>query len=102
MPTTVERVSNASAQGTRWRATPNAHQRKDQTITISEKNNRGKNRPEVAHFFGGTLDQFYGVAITGAVENCKREFGGHSGEQRRHGEEELLDIVGRLRIAFPV
>ena len=37
MPTIVQRVSNAGAQGTRWRATPNAHRRKDQTVKISEK-----------------------------------------------------------------
>src|SRR5580692_11801833 len=37
MPTIVQRVSNAGAQGTRWRATPNAHQRKDQTVKISAK-----------------------------------------------------------------
>ena len=37
MPMIVQRVSNAHAQGTRWRATPNAHQRKDQTVKISEK-----------------------------------------------------------------
>ncbi len=37
MPTIVLRVSNAGAQGTRWRATPNAHRRKDQTVKISEK-----------------------------------------------------------------
>jgi hypothetical protein len=37
MPTIVQRVSNAGAQGTRWHATPNAHQRKDQTFKISEK-----------------------------------------------------------------
>src|ERR1700677_527321 len=36
MPTIVQRVSNAGAQGTRWRATPNAHRRKDQTVKISE------------------------------------------------------------------
>ena len=35
-----------------------------------------------------------------AVETCEREFGGHSAEQRQHSEEELLDVVGRLRIAF--
>jgi hypothetical protein len=35
MRSMVERVSNAVAHGTRWRATPNAHTRKDQTITIS-------------------------------------------------------------------
>ena len=45
MPTTVERVSNASAQGTRWRATPNAHQQKDQTITISEKTTEERTGP---------------------------------------------------------
>jgi hypothetical protein len=33
----VQRVSNAGAQGTRSRATPNAHQRKDQTFEISVK-----------------------------------------------------------------
>jgi hypothetical protein len=33
----VQRVSNAGAQGTRWRATPNALQRKDQTFEISEE-----------------------------------------------------------------
>ncbi len=32
----MQRVSNAGAQGTRWRATPNAPQRKDQTFKISE------------------------------------------------------------------
>ena len=37
MPTIVQRVSNARAQGTRWRATPNAHRRKDQTVKISER-----------------------------------------------------------------
>jgi hypothetical protein len=37
MPTIVQRVSNAGAQGTRWRATPNAHRRKDQTVKISAK-----------------------------------------------------------------
>jgi hypothetical protein len=37
MPTMVERVSNAYAQSTRRRATPNAHREKDQTIKISEK-----------------------------------------------------------------
>jgi hypothetical protein len=37
MPTIVQRVSNAGAQGRRWRATPNAHRRKDQTVKISEK-----------------------------------------------------------------
>ena len=36
MPTIVQRVSNAGAQGTRWRATPNAHRRKDRTVKISE------------------------------------------------------------------
>jgi hypothetical protein len=36
MPTIVQRVSNTGAQGTRWRATPNAHRRKDQTVKISE------------------------------------------------------------------
>jgi hypothetical protein len=36
MPTIVKRVSNTCVQGTRWRATPNAHQRKDQTVKISE------------------------------------------------------------------
>jgi hypothetical protein len=36
MPTIVQRVSNAGARGTRWRATPNAHRRKDQTVKISE------------------------------------------------------------------
>src|ERR1700684_4020322 len=36
MPRIVQRVSNAGAQGTRWRATPNAHRRKDQTVKISE------------------------------------------------------------------
>ena len=36
MPTIVQRVSNAGAQGTRWRATPNAHRRKDLTVKISE------------------------------------------------------------------
>ncbi len=37
MPTIVQRVSNAYAQGTRWRATPNAHPEKDQTFKIPEK-----------------------------------------------------------------
>jgi len=37
MPTIVQRVSNAGAQGTRWRAIPNAHRRKDQTVKISAK-----------------------------------------------------------------
>jgi hypothetical protein len=37
MPTMVQRVSNAGAQGMRWHATPNAPQRKDQTFKISEK-----------------------------------------------------------------
>jgi hypothetical protein len=41
MPTIVQRVSNARAQGTRWRATPNAHRRKDQTVKISEKREEG-------------------------------------------------------------
>ena len=41
MPTIVQRVSNARAQGTRWRATPNAHRRKDQTVKISEKSEEG-------------------------------------------------------------
>ncbi len=44
MPTIVKRVSNACAQGTRWRATPNARGGKDQTIKISKKD-RGKNHP---------------------------------------------------------
>src|SRR5215469_11347155 len=39
----VERVSIRCAHGTRWRATPNAHQRKDQTIKISQKDD--KERP---------------------------------------------------------
>jgi hypothetical protein len=37
----VQRVSNAGAQGTRWRATPNAHQQKDQTFEISGKSEQG-------------------------------------------------------------
>src|SRR5579863_3540867 len=37
MPTIVQRVSNAVAQGTRWRATPNARAEKDQTIKISSQ-----------------------------------------------------------------
>jgi hypothetical protein len=37
MPTIVKRVSNTCVQGTRWRATPNAHRRKDQTVKISVK-----------------------------------------------------------------
>jgi hypothetical protein len=37
MPTIVQRVSNAYPQGTRWRATPNAHRGKDQTTKISEQ-----------------------------------------------------------------
>ena len=45
MPTIVQRVSNACAQGTRWRATPNAHRGKDQTIKISEKREE-RTRPE--------------------------------------------------------
>jgi hypothetical protein len=49
----VERVSNAVAQGTRWRATPNAHQRKDQTIKIS--------LDEVASVFFSHLIQKRGV-----------------------------------------
>jgi hypothetical protein len=45
MPTILERVSNAYAQGTRWRATPNAHQGKDQTFKISERTEE-RTRPE--------------------------------------------------------
>jgi len=41
MPMIAQRVSNAHAQGTRSRATPNAHQRKDQTVKISEKSEEG-------------------------------------------------------------
>jgi hypothetical protein len=37
MPTIVNRVSIACAQGTRWRATPNAPRGKDQTVKISQK-----------------------------------------------------------------
>jgi hypothetical protein len=37
----VQRVSNAGAQGTRWGATPNAHQRKDQTFEISANREEG-------------------------------------------------------------
>jgi hypothetical protein len=37
MPTIVKRVSNTCVQSTRWRATPNAHRRRDQTVKISEK-----------------------------------------------------------------
>ena len=40
MPMIVQRVSTADAQGTRWRATPNAHRGKDQTITISFQKKR--------------------------------------------------------------
>jgi hypothetical protein len=40
MPTMVPRVSNAGAQGTRWRATPNAPQRKDQTFKNSKKSQK--------------------------------------------------------------
>ena len=61
MPTIVQRVSNAGAQGTRWRATPNAHRRKDQTVKISEKKEE-RTQPGVAHFYGGKLAQFYSVA----------------------------------------
>ena len=44
MPMIVQRVSTADAQGTRWRATPNAHSGKDQTIAISSQKNRQRKK----------------------------------------------------------
>ena len=57
----VESKWRACAQGTRWRATPNARGGKDQTITISKKDEERTN-PGVAHFYAGKVAQFLSVA----------------------------------------
>jgi hypothetical protein len=63
MLTMVERVSNAVAQGTRWRATPNAHGGKTRRL-LSLLRNEERISCRVDHFFGVTLDHFQSVANT--------------------------------------
>jgi hypothetical protein len=79
MRTIVRRVSNACAQGTRWRAIrPN-----EKIGRLKPQKRRRKNQPGVAHFYGGKAAQFFGVANNASSSDVSASSSGINAESFR-------------------